>query len=141
MGKKKNTPPKQTAGNGKAIKSEQNKFPERFPFWARLKISKNRTTLVIDEAVVINKKTKKEEPGFVHREATHSPKKKEYEAIIPNPDPDDSDPMYLKRPRKLPKRLFSPHNKRLNMPKELRERYERNNEKAENAAKSPKKKQ
>ena len=38
----------------------KNKFPKEFPFWARLKISKNRTTLIIDEEIVINKKSKKE---------------------------------------------------------------------------------
>ena len=43
-------------------KKEYNKekdFPNEFPFWARLKIGKKRTTLVIDEEKVINKKTKK----------------------------------------------------------------------------------
>ncbi len=101
-------------------------FPSEFPFWARLKISKNRTTLVIDEERSINNKTKKVEDMFVHREAIHT-KKKDYEEISPNPDPNDSEPMYLKRPSKLPKTLFNPHNKQLNMPKHLKERYSKNN--------------
>ena len=103
-------------------------FPEKFPFWARLKISKDRTTLVIDEKDVINKKTKKLESGFVHRESTHT-KKKDYEEINPNPDKSDPNPMYLKRPEELPKRLFKPHNKELDMPEHLQKRYEKNNKK------------
>ena len=71
------------------------------------------------------------EPGFVHREAIHSNEDgsnvKGYEKIEPNPDPTDKDPMYLKRPSKLPKRLFEPHNKSLNMPEDLKKRYEKNN--------------
>ena len=42
-------------------KKEGNKekvFPKEFPFWARFKKNKNRTTLVIDEEIVLNKKTK-----------------------------------------------------------------------------------
>ena len=35
----------------------------------------------------------------------------------------DKRPMFLKAPSKLPKRLFSPHNKNLKMPKNLIERY------------------
>ena len=103
-------------------------FPSKFPFWARLKISKKRTTLVIDEADALNKKTKKVEAGFVHREATHT-KKSEYEELKPNPDSTDKEPMYLKRPKKLPKKMFEPHNKKLAMPKHLQERYEKNNRK------------
>lgn len=103
------------------------KFPKKFPFWARLRISKNRTTLVIDEEQGIDKKTKKEEDLFVHREATHT--KGHGEPIIPNPDRDDPDPMYLRSPRKLPKKLFIPHNKDLDMPEELKQRYEKNNHK------------
>ena len=102
------------------------KFPNILPFWARLKISKHRTTLVIDEEPVVNKKTKKVEEGFVHREATHTPKK-DREKILPNPDKSDDNAMYLKRPQKLPKRLFEPHNKKLDMPKNLIERYAKNN--------------
>lgn len=104
------------------------KFPDTFPFWGRLKIGKNRTTLVIDETKVINKRNKKVEEGFVHREATHS-YKKEYEKVKPNPDKADKDPMYLKRPRKHPKRLIEPHNKKLDMPNNLKERYAKNNNK------------
>ena len=116
-----------------AVENKQKEFPDKFPFWARLKISKNRTTLVIDEALAKNKKTKKMEDGFVHREAIHphgdGSNVKGYEKIEPNPDPTDNDPMYLKRPTKLPKRLFQPHNKKLNMPDDLRERYDKNNKK------------
>ena len=115
----------------KVVTKEKNKkeFPKEFPFWARMRISKNRTTLVIDEDKVKNKKTRKEEEGFVHREAT-SKKHKGFEEIIPNPDKSKRpEPMYLKRPRKLPKRLFEPHNKKLEMPDNLRERYSKNNNK------------
>ena len=49
--------------------------------------------------------------------------------IEPNPDPTDNDPMYLKRPKKTPKWLFQPHNKELNIPDHLRERYEKSNKK------------
>lgn len=103
-------------------------FPKEFPFWARLKISKNRTTLVIDEDKVLNKKTKKYEDGFVHRESIHT-EKKDYEKIYPNPDKSDPKPMYLKRPTKLPKQLFKVHEKNLSMPKHLKERYFKNNKK------------
>lgn len=89
-----------------------------FPFWARLKIGKNRTTLVIDE----------EGEDFVHREATHTPKS-DHTMISPNPDKNDPKPMYLKRPRKLPKRMFKPHNKPLDLPEELKKQYEPNNKK------------
>lgn len=99
-----------------------------FPFWGRLRFEKKRTTLVIDEEPVINKKTKKEEPGFVHREATHTDKKG-YEKIDPNPDKTDSEPMYLKKAKKTPQRLIKPHNKKMDMPKHLEERYSKNNKK------------
>lgn len=111
------------------------KFPEEFPFWARLKISKNRTTLVIDEEPIIDKKTQKLTDAFVHRESIHINEKNEKrikkncDIINPNPDPDDARPMALKRPAKLPKKLFTRHNKKLNMPKELKEKYEKNNKK------------
>lgn len=115
----------------KQKKAEEKQFPKKFPFWARLKISKKRTTLVIDEEEAYNKKKKRMEPGFVHREAIHPNKDgsnvKGYEQIKPNPDPKDSKPMYLKRPTKLPQRLFEPHNKELNMPEALRLKYEKNN--------------
>jgi hypothetical protein len=102
------------------------KFPDEFPFWARMKISKNRTTLVIDEEPHFNPKTKGISNVFVHRESTHT-KKKDYEEIYPNPDPTDTDPMYLKRPRKHPQELFKPHNKNLQLPPHLKERYKNNN--------------
>ena len=82
--------------------------------------------MVIDEEKVINKRTKKLEDGFVDREATHS-WRKDYEKTFPNPDESDKDPMYLKRPSKKPKRLFEPHNKKLVMPKYLKDRYKNNN--------------
>ena len=117
----------QTVGN------KQKEFPDKFPFWARLKIEKRRTTLVIDETVEANKKTRKVEEHFVHREVIH-PKDdgtnvKGYELIKPNPDPLDKKDMYLKPPKKLPKRLIKPHNRVLNMPRSLKERYEKNNKK------------
>ena len=106
--------------------SKNKEFPNEFPFWARLKISKKRTTLVIDEDRVLNKKSKKYEDSFVHREATHS-NKKEFEKIFPNPDRTDKKAMYLKRPRKLPKKMFEVHNKNLDMPKYLKDKYNKNN--------------
>ena len=113
------------AAEGKSA-SNKKEFPNKFPFWARLKIGKNRTTLVIDETLIENKKTRAVEDGFVHREATHT-NGKNLEEVSPNPDKDDARPMYLKRPRKLPKILFKPHNKDLAMPESLRNRYEKNN--------------
>lgn len=90
--------------------NENDKFPKEFPFWARLRICKNRPTLIIDETKVVDKKTKKIVPGYVHREATHS-KIKGSKPIEPNPDPKDKSPMYLKAPRKTPRKLFKPINK------------------------------
>lgn len=107
---------------------KKKEFPSTFPFWARLKISKKRTTLVIDEEQIIDKKSKKTEDGFVHREVTHT-YKQEFEELNPNPDKTDNRPMYLKRPTKLPKRLFEPHNKELDMPQSLKDRYDKNNKK------------
>ena len=108
---------------------KQKEFPKKFPFWARMKINKHRTSLVIDEEKVLNKKTKKVEDGFVHREAT-SKYHKGFEKITPNPDKDRGlEPMYLKSPRKLPKRLFEPHNKKLVIPNYLKDRYNKNNKK------------
>ena len=101
-------------------------FPDKFPFWARLKISKNRTTLVIDEDKVINKRSKKMEDGFVHREST-SKYHKGFEEIKPNPDKTKKDPMYLKSPRKIPRDMVKPHNKKLDMPQHLIDRYNKNN--------------
>lgn len=106
-------------------------FPEEFPFWARLKIGKNRTTLVIDEDMVIDKKNKKQTEGFVHREAT-SVYHKGFEEIKPNPDKDRAkkgESMFLKNPRKIPKKLVKPHNKQLDMPEHLKQRYSKNNRK------------
>lgn len=114
-------------------KAEKKQFPKKFPFWARLKIGKNRTTLVIDEEIVRNKKNNEMVPGFVHREAIHphgdGSNVKGYEEIKPNPDKTDKKPMYLKSPAKLPKTLFKPHNKDLAMPEHLKEKYEKNNQK------------
>lgn len=110
------------------MSKKKNEFPNEFPFWARLKIGKKRTTLVIDEEMVVNKKTKKLEDSFVDREATHT-YRKDFEKIFPNPDTSDKQPMYLKRPTKKPKRLFEPHNKKLIMPKHLKDRYDKNNHK------------
>ena len=100
------------------------KLPDKFPFWARLKISKNRTTLVIDECEAFDKKKQKNVPGYIHREATHT-EKKDYEKLDPNPDKTDKRPMYLKRPRKIPKGMVSHHNKKLEMPKSLIDRYKK----------------
>lgn len=118
---------KQTTSKNKKNKAE---FPKKFPFWARLKISKHRTTLVIDEEKYSDKKTKKNIDGYVHREAS-SQYHKGFEKIEPNPDKDKRpNPMYLKSPRKLPKRMFEPHNKNLEMPQHLIDRYNKNNKKA-----------
>ena len=110
------------------MSGKKKEFPKEFPFWARLKIGKKRTTLVIDEDLAFNKQTKKYEDGFVNREATHT-YRKDFEEIKPNPDKDDKKPMYLRRPTKKPKRLFEPHNKNLIMPKNLKDRYSKNNKK------------
>lgn len=135
--KKKNKQPKEQRilVHGVVATDETGKmvFPNKFPFWARLKIEKKRTTLVIDEVQAIDKKRKKMEEHFVHRETIH-PKGdgsnvKGYEKIEPNPDPKDDNDMYLKSPTKLPKRLFKPHNRELVMPEDLRKRYEKNNHK------------
>ena len=119
---------KQNKKKARVIKKKKVTFPKKFPFWARLKIEKNRTTLVIDEAPVENRRTKKIEDGYVHREAT-SKFKKGREEINPNPDKDNAGPMYLKRATKTPKQYFKVHNKNLDMPKHLRDRYEKNNKK------------
>ena len=110
------------------VDKQRRKFPLEFPFWARMKISKNRTTLVIDDEPTYNKKSKKISNNFVHREATHS-YRKDYEVISPNPNKDDKRPMYLKRPTKMNQRLFSPHNRNLLVPEHLQKRYSKNNEK------------
>ena len=115
-------------------KKNKNEFPNEFPFWARMKISKNRTTLVIDEDKAYNKKKKRYEDGFVHRESIHlkdpnDKRTKKYEKIYPNPNRSDPEPMYLKKPTSTPKTLFKPHNKDLDMPQHLKERYSKNNKK------------
>ena len=71
--------------------------------------------------------------GFVHREAT-SPKDneardKKYERISPNPDKTKKDDMLLKSPSKLPKTMFISHNKNLDMPQHLKDKYDKNNKK------------
>ena len=105
-----------------------NKFPKKFPFWAKLKIGKNRTTLVIDEDLAFNKKSKRFEEWVVNWKATHS-YRKDYEEIKSNPDKTDKKPMYLRRPTKKPKRLFEPYNKKMEMPQYLKDRYGKNNKK------------
>lgn len=108
-------------------------FPDKFPFWARFKPNKNRTTLVIDEEQVKRKNSDNVDDCFVHREAIHCDDDNkyvlsgDYEKVFPNPDTSDNTPMYLKRPHKHPKRMFAPHNKNLTMPEYLRQRYEKNN--------------
>lgn len=109
-------------------KAKPKEFPSTFPFWARFKPNKNRTTLVIKDFEVIDKNTNKSKEYFVHREATHT-NKNEYEKISPNPDKSDPEPMYLKRPAKKPKKMFAPHNKELTMPEDLKKRYEKYNKK------------
>ncbi len=117
-----------TQASGHSTLPKKKDFPKKFPFWARLKIGKNRTTLVIDEDKAYNKNKKEYEDGFVHREATHS-KNSNYLKISPNPDKNDPKDMYLKRPEKKPKQLFKPHEKDLDMPNILSEMYEKNNKK------------
>ena len=118
-----------TTNNTKKSTPAKKTLPDKFPFWGRLRIEKKRTTLVIDEDVAVNKKTKKQEDVYIHREATSAKKKKEYEEIKPNPDKDKKEPMYLKRTKRIPKKLIKPHNKDLVMPEELKKRYEKNNKK------------
>lgn len=108
-------------------------FPFKFPFWARFKPNKGRTTLVIDE-----EQDNKSNIQFVHREAIHCTEDNryvlsgDYEKIYPNPDKTDKNPMYLKRPHKHSISVFEPHNKNLEMPEDLRQRYDKNNYKEEN---------
>lgn len=133
---------KPSCNNGAAqpIKTDNVKkdFPKDFPFWARFKPNKNRTTLVIDEEQVKRKNSDTVDDCFVHREAIHCDDDNkyvlngDYEKLSPNPDASDKSPMYLKRPHKHPKRMFAPHNKSLTMPENLRQRYEKNNIKNKN---------
>lgn len=103
-----NTLPKQhKLSTSNAKQTEKKLFPDKFPFWARLKIEKRRPTLIIDEEKAYNKNKKRMEEGFVHREVTHT-KKQDYLPVIPNPNKKDKTPLYLKAPQKKPKRLFKP---------------------------------
>ena len=111
----------------KKVNSENKNYKKvKFPFWARVVFDKERSTLVIDEADVLDKKRNKYIPGFVHREATHS-YKKEYEKIEPNPNPKDKRAMYLKRPKKTPKSFFVKETRYFKIPKYLIEKYSKNN--------------
>lgn len=112
----------------RVLDKQRGKFPFEFPFWARMKISKNRTTLVIDDEPTYNKTSKRFSNNFVHREATHT-YRKGYEEIKPNPNKSDPNPMYLKSPTKMNQRLFRTHNKQLDMPEHLKQRYKKNNKK------------
>lgn len=119
-----------------AKKNDLTKKHPKFPFWARLRLGKWRTTLVIDEEIALNNKTNKVEEQFVHREAT-SPtedekRNKKYERISPNPDKDKAKEgidMLLKRPTKHSKHKFEIHNKNLEMPQHLKDKYDKNNKK------------
>lgn len=87
--------------------------------WARLKIGKTHTTIVIDEDKDYDKQKKEIVDGYVHREATHT-SKKDYEEIKPNTDKSDVRSTYLKLPQKTSKHLFKSHNKNPDMPEDLR---------------------
>ena len=130
--KKRSAPPPQQPKPQNSV-TPKKEFPDKFPFWARFKPNKNRTTLVIDEEQVKRKNSDTVDDCFVHREAIHCDDDNkyvlsgDYEKVFPNPDTSDNSPMYLKRPHKHPKRMFAPHNKNLTMPEDLRQRYEKNN--------------
>lgn len=111
-------------------KSRKQSIPDRFPWWGRMKIAKQRPTLVIDKDKVRNKKNGKVVDAYVHREVTHS-FKKQYEKVDPNPDRTDPRPMYLKNPRKVPMGMIRPDNKNWEILRNLRERYAKNNKKGE----------
>lgn len=125
--------PQQPKPQPQSVSIPKKEFPDNFPFWARFKPNKNRTTLVIDEEQVKRKNSDTVDDCFVHREAIHCDDDNkyvlsgDYEKVSPNPDTSDSSPMYLKRPHKHPKRMFALHNKNLTMPENLRQRYEKNN--------------
>ena len=55
-------------------------MPTKFPFWARFKKNKNRTTLIIDEELVKRKNSDKYDDCYVHRESIHT-YKKDYEEV------------------------------------------------------------
>lgn len=101
---------------------------KRFPFWARLKIGGKHPTLVIDEDKAWDKQRNHLTDGYVHREVTHT-KSRNNEEIKPNPNPMDKQPMYLKRPTKHPKKFFNSFNHDWKIPKELKDRYDKNNRK------------
>lgn len=84
--------------------------------------------MVIDDEPTYNSKTKRFSNDFVHREAIHTYKKGR-EEIFPNPDRSDPTPMFLKPPRRMNQRLFRTHNKQLDMPEHLKQRYKKNNKK------------
>ncbi len=120
--------------NTKRKNMDLTKEHPRFPFWARLRMEKWRTTLVIDEEKSLNNKTNKVEDQFVHREATspsgNEKRDNKYERIRPNPDKDKAkkgEDMLLKSPRKRAKHMFELHNKEMEMPKQLKDRYDKNN--------------
>ena len=127
-----------SSSQSKSVAASKKGFPDKFPFWARCKPNKNRTTLVIDEEQVKRKNSDMVDDCFVHREAIHCDDDNkyvlsgDYEKVFPNPDISDNSPMYLKRPHKHPKRMFAPHNKNLILPENLRQRYEKNNDKNKN---------
>lgn len=125
---KKTIKKKQSVKNPTVKEHATTALSKSFPFWGRLKIDKNRITLVIDETNVVNKQTKRVVEGYVHREGTHTANKK-YEKISPNPNKNDNKPLYLKKPRKIPKILVKPMKKQLNMPESLKRKYEKNNKK------------
>ncbi len=122
-----------TIGKSARKKVDLKKDHPMFPFWARLRMGKWRTTLVIDEEKSLNNKTNKIEDQFVHREATtptdDEARNKKFERISPNPDKTKAEDMLLKSPRKHPKHMFELHNKDMDMPKELKDKYDKNNHK------------
>ena len=103
--------------------AKRKQFPFNFPFWARFKPCKNRTTLVINDEYIYHDGELKD-IKFIHREST-STNRKDYEKIFPNPDKDRTEPMYLKRPTSRSINKFGIHNKNLNMPKQLKNRYKK----------------
>lgn len=82
------------------VENKENFFPDKFPFWARLRFEKKRPTLVIDEDLAYDKQRNKMVDGYVHREVTHS-NNKNTEKVTPNPDKNDSGDMFLNDHAKL----------------------------------------
>lgn len=89
--------------NDRTVKAQtpdkvKKEFPKDFPFWARFKPNKNRTTLVIDEEQVKRKNSDMIDDCFVHREAIHCDDNNkyvlsgDYEKVYPNPDTSDNSP-------------------------------------------------